>query len=443
MTHPTAPMVATSTTRNDGMPALEPPVEGPIKAVVSEGLKRSFDIGAVAIALLLFLPLIVTLIALLMLAQGRPVIYRHSRMGRGGKPFHCFKFRTMAVDGDDLLRAHLSVNPGARREWEATRKLKDDPRVTPLGRLLRKTSADERPPLLERAAALRRRSADAVWGEGFADDGWADLVRVDRWDLVHPDEFLRFFPGLVATAADAAVLPERLEQAVAVRWRRMTTRGAPDLALRSLPAKALARLGEAHESEWFPAPGPLRSILDQLLGPLGEIPAPGEDAAILTLDALLAARRAGWTPPYTEHAALTVAFHAGIHPAYLWSEAVPQHESATAVGWLGVVMRGRRAFLPGDIAATLAGCIAEGPEETGRLRDQRLALCGFTPTQWGLIGRAARRCLEGKRDVVRLSAAARPSPFRTSDRPHSQPAGAARRDVWAAITATRAKRRAT
>lgn len=119
-----------------------------MKSGLSDGLKRSFDIGAVTLALLIFLPLIVTLIALLMLAQGRPVIYRHSRMGRGGKPFHCFKFRTMAADGDDLLRAHLAADPIARREWEATRKLKDDPRVTPLGRVLRKTSADELPQLL-------------------------------------------------------------------------------------------------------------------------------------------------------------------------------------------------------------------------------------------------------------------------------------------------------
>lgn len=98
-------------------------------------------------ALLLFLPLIVTLIALLMIAQGRPVIYRHSRMGRGGKSFHCFKFRTMATDGDDLLRRHLAADPIAQLEWDATRKLKDDPRVTPIGRVLRKTSADELPQL--------------------------------------------------------------------------------------------------------------------------------------------------------------------------------------------------------------------------------------------------------------------------------------------------------
>lgn len=148
MTHSTAPLVAVGSTQ-DAEPALEDRIEaGSLKAGVSEGLKRSFDIGAVAVALLLFLPLIVTLIALLMLAQGRPVIYRHSRMGRGGKPFHCFKFRTMAIDGDDLLRRHLAADPVARMEWEATRKLKDDPRITPLGRVLRKTSADELPQLL-------------------------------------------------------------------------------------------------------------------------------------------------------------------------------------------------------------------------------------------------------------------------------------------------------
>lgn len=142
-------MVAVGNAKATGNSSPEGPIEAPaIKAGLSDLAKRGFDIGAVTIALLLFLPLILTLIALLMLSQGRPVIYRHSRMGRGGKAFHCFKFRTMATDGDELLRHHLSGNPAARREWEATRKLKDDPRVTPLGRVLRKTSADELPQLL-------------------------------------------------------------------------------------------------------------------------------------------------------------------------------------------------------------------------------------------------------------------------------------------------------
>lgn len=149
VTHSTAPIETVGSAQEARVTSIEElPRSSLLKDGLSDGLKRGFDIGAVAIALLIFLPLIVTLIALLMLAQGRPVIYRHSRMGRGGKPFHCFKFRTMATDGDHLLRAHLAADPIARLEWEATRKLKNDPRVTPLGHMLRKTSADELPQLL-------------------------------------------------------------------------------------------------------------------------------------------------------------------------------------------------------------------------------------------------------------------------------------------------------
>lgn len=118
------------------------------RLAASSGLKRAFDVTVVITVLLLLLPLIVTVIAVLMVAQGRPVIYRHPRIGRGGATFHCFKFRTMATDGDALLRAHLSRDAAARAEWEATRKLKDDPRITPIGRLLRKSSADELPQIL-------------------------------------------------------------------------------------------------------------------------------------------------------------------------------------------------------------------------------------------------------------------------------------------------------
>ncbi len=73
------------------------------------------------------------------------MIYGHTRLGKGGRAFKCFKFRTMARDGDAVLSEHLAQNPQARREWETTRKLKDDPRITPLGRTMRKLSVDELP----------------------------------------------------------------------------------------------------------------------------------------------------------------------------------------------------------------------------------------------------------------------------------------------------------
>jgi|UniRef100_Q11KM2 exopolysaccharide production protein ExoY len=111
-------------------------------------LKRSFDITGALCALILFSPLFLLLAALVKFSDGGSVFYGHSRIGRGGRPFHCLKFRTMREDGEAVLKAYLDENPEARAEWEATRKLKNDPRVTAAGAVLRKLSLDELPQLL-------------------------------------------------------------------------------------------------------------------------------------------------------------------------------------------------------------------------------------------------------------------------------------------------------
>jgi len=115
---------------------------GPVTRVV----KRAIDIVGAAALLVLFAPLMVV-IALLVARDGGPVLYGHSRVGRGGAPFRCLKFRSMVVDADARLAALLEREPAARVEWEATRKLRRDPRVTAIGRLLRASSLDELPQL--------------------------------------------------------------------------------------------------------------------------------------------------------------------------------------------------------------------------------------------------------------------------------------------------------
>jgi exopolysaccharide production protein ExoY len=82
------------------------------------------------------------------MVQGRPVLFGHKRIGRNGEAFACFKFRTMVNGAADVLAEHLAASPSARREWEATQKLKDDPRITPLGHTMRKLSIDELPQFL-------------------------------------------------------------------------------------------------------------------------------------------------------------------------------------------------------------------------------------------------------------------------------------------------------
>ena len=110
--------------------------------------KRSFDILAALAALILLSPIFVLIMALVKYTDGGSVFYGHRRIGYNGSSFRCLKFRTMAENGDAILRRHLDENPEALEEWRATRKLQDDPRVTVLGTVLRKLSLDELPQLI-------------------------------------------------------------------------------------------------------------------------------------------------------------------------------------------------------------------------------------------------------------------------------------------------------
>ena len=96
-------------------------------------------------ALFLLAPFIALVAGLLKIGEGGPVIFAHTRIGKNGEPFRCLKFRTMLPDAEERLDAYLASNPEAREEWETHRKLSDDPRVTCLGRFLRKSSLDELP----------------------------------------------------------------------------------------------------------------------------------------------------------------------------------------------------------------------------------------------------------------------------------------------------------
>ncbi|AJE47784.1 sugar transferase [Celeribacter indicus] len=97
---------------------------------------------------LLLLPILAPVIAALYLAarlEGGPGFFGHARVGRDGRSFTCWKIRTMVVDAQERLDHLLSSDPVARAEWERDRKLRNDPRITPLGDFLRKTSLDELP----------------------------------------------------------------------------------------------------------------------------------------------------------------------------------------------------------------------------------------------------------------------------------------------------------
>jgi len=111
-------------------------------------LKRGVDLMVAAASLLAFMPIALMIALLIMLTMGRPVLFAHPRVGFQRKLFNCYKFRSMVRDPDGVLERHLAENPEAAREWNETQKLRHDPRVTFVGRMLRKSSLDELPQLI-------------------------------------------------------------------------------------------------------------------------------------------------------------------------------------------------------------------------------------------------------------------------------------------------------
>jgi undecaprenyl-phosphate galactose phosphotransferase len=108
-------------------------------------LKRAFDIIFSLSVLILCSPLFLILAFMVRISSKGNVFYYQERIGRNGDHFHCYKFRTMFADADRRLNEILKNDPVKRREWEQKRKLKNDPRITPIGNFLRKTSLDELP----------------------------------------------------------------------------------------------------------------------------------------------------------------------------------------------------------------------------------------------------------------------------------------------------------
>jgi Undecaprenyl-phosphate galactose phosphotransferase WbaP len=110
-------------------------------------VKRAFDVVVALLLVVVFAPIFL-IVALIIARDGGAVFFVQQRVGRGGRIFRCLKFRTMVKDAATVLDRLLISDPEAREEWLSTRKLKSDPRVTRVGNLLRATSIDELPQLL-------------------------------------------------------------------------------------------------------------------------------------------------------------------------------------------------------------------------------------------------------------------------------------------------------
>ncbi|MBO6204637.1 MAG: undecaprenyl-phosphate galactose phosphotransferase WbaP [Selenomonas sp.] len=109
--------------------------------------KRIFDLVCTIGGGVLILPIIAVVALLVAIDNKGNVIFAHRRIGKNGKEFPCYKFQSMVPNAQDILQDYLAKNPGARKEWEESFKLTNDPRVTKLGGFLRKTSLDELPQL--------------------------------------------------------------------------------------------------------------------------------------------------------------------------------------------------------------------------------------------------------------------------------------------------------
>lgn len=109
--------------------------------------KRAFDLGMACAGGVLLAPVIAGAWLMVRLTSKGPGFYGHPRIGRSGAPFIAWKFRTMVANSEEVLRRHLTAHPEQRGEWERDRKLREDPRTTWAGRLLRRTSLDELPQL--------------------------------------------------------------------------------------------------------------------------------------------------------------------------------------------------------------------------------------------------------------------------------------------------------
>jgi Undecaprenyl-phosphate galactose phosphotransferase WbaP len=122
-------------------------IESNLLLPVPRFLKRLADLSIVIVGGIICLPMIVVIAALVKLSSRGPIVFSHERISYKGRRFKAWKFRTMYVNADELLNKYLATDPEMKKEWDENQKLRNDPRVTKVGNLLRKTSLDELPQL--------------------------------------------------------------------------------------------------------------------------------------------------------------------------------------------------------------------------------------------------------------------------------------------------------
>lgn len=120
-----------------------------IKNILFHGIKRAFDVIVALVGCLVLLPLMVVVkICNLITGDSNPIFYKQKRIGKNGKYIYIYKFRSMIPNADEVLKEILEKSPERKKEWEENQKLENDPRITKIGNILRKTSLDEIPQMI-------------------------------------------------------------------------------------------------------------------------------------------------------------------------------------------------------------------------------------------------------------------------------------------------------
>ena len=126
-------------------PRVEPDVLASATLFRYRVIKRVLDLALVAVASPVLLPMLMVLAVIVRATSPGPVFFSHRRIGKNGTFFSMWKFRTMCVNSSEVLEHYLAAHPDARTEWKLTHKLQEDPRVTRIGRVMRRWSLDELP----------------------------------------------------------------------------------------------------------------------------------------------------------------------------------------------------------------------------------------------------------------------------------------------------------
>jgi len=176
-------------------------------------LKRLLDISAILLMSFVVVP-VVAIMALLVSLDGHNPFYSQLRVGKNGRNFRLWKIRTMTIDAEERLEAYPQKNQTAREEWELHQKLKSDPRITRVGRLLRKTSLDELPQL---------------WNVLIGDMSLVGPrpMMLDQQDYYYGSAYYRLLPGITGlwqisdrnacSFSDRAVFDEKYDNSISFK----------------------------------------------------------------------------------------------------------------------------------------------------------------------------------------------------------------------------------